>query len=141
MNSKDSIEIQQDIKTWYISESHKPLTHECFKEWVRRGQKTCYEVAYTDGYQEASEAMYRKLKEEHQDEIDCLKSEILGHKQVYKLSKNEASALQSQILDYRKALEEVRKEMAPRYAKVHGINFVEMHRLVSNVLDKYPSHG
>jgi len=51
------------------------------------------------------------------------------------------SSLQSQILDYRKALEEVRKEMAPRYAKVHGINFVEMHRLVSNVLDKYPSHG
>lgn len=63
--------IPEEIKIWFIKQSHAPLTHRTYKEWARRGQELCYEVAYADGYQEASEAMYHRMAEE----LETLKGE------------------------------------------------------------------
>lgn len=59
--SKEIKDIPQDFKIWYIAESRKQPQSETFKEWKRRGQQLCYEVAHTEGYQEAAEAAYRHL--------------------------------------------------------------------------------
>lgn len=56
--------IEMAFKIWYIAESRKEPTSEAFKEWKSRGQQLCYEVAYTEGYQDAAEASYEKLSQE-----------------------------------------------------------------------------
>lgn len=53
--------IPQDFKIWYLSESRKGTNSEAFKEWKRRGQELCYEVAYSEAYENASEAAFRHL--------------------------------------------------------------------------------
>jgi len=74
MNTEQkTTEIPTDIKVWFIKQSHAHLTHPTYKEWERRGQKLCYEVAYADGYQEASEAMYHRMAEE----VEVLKAALI----------------------------------------------------------------
>lgn len=58
---KTEQEVPEEIKIWFIRLSRKKLTSNAFKEWERRGQQLCYEVAYSEGYEDASEAMYQKL--------------------------------------------------------------------------------
>jgi hypothetical protein len=60
-DSSKEIEIPKEFKIWFIGQSHKELISQAYKEWTRRGQRLCYEVAYTEGYQDASEAAYRHL--------------------------------------------------------------------------------
>lgn len=70
---EQSKSIPEETKIWFIKQSHAPLTHRTYKEWARRGQELCYEVAYADGYQEASEAMYHRMAEE----IEALKAALI----------------------------------------------------------------
>jgi hypothetical protein len=48
------------------------------------------------GFRPGAIAMYHKLKEDHIEETDCLKSEIMGHEHVYKKMKGELSAMTAQ---------------------------------------------
>lgn len=76
--------IPEEIKIWFIKQSHAPLTHRTYKEWARRGQELCYEVAYADGYQEASEAMYHRMAEEAQSLRKSLELAECEIKAMYK---------------------------------------------------------
>lgn len=71
-NTPEQSAIPEELRIWYIGQSHKELTSNAYKEWIRRGQKLCYEVAYSEGYEDASEAVYRKLTE-RREYIDLLK--------------------------------------------------------------------
>lgn len=53
--------IPEEFKIWYLAESRKPIISKAYEEWKRRGQQLCYEVAYTEGYEDASEAVFRHL--------------------------------------------------------------------------------
>lgn len=74
--SNDLKGIPQDFKIWYIAESRKQPQSETFKEWKRRGQESCYEVAYTEGFQDAAEAAYRRLSLSSKPAIPWLKDLI-----------------------------------------------------------------
>lgn len=67
--STENKDIPQDFKRWYIAESKEQPNSEAFKEWTRRGQKLCYEVAYTEGFEEGAEAAYRHLSPSSKPEI------------------------------------------------------------------------
>lgn len=50
-----------ELKEWFISESHNAPSSKAYKEWSRRDQSECFEVARTEGYQDASEAMHDRI--------------------------------------------------------------------------------
>lgn len=96
---------------WPASEDFDPVTNQS--------------VPYKDG----AIAMYHR----DQDEIDCLKSEIMGYKKIYSLAiqeKNAADkhikALQSQVSDYYNALSDIFDELSK-----------EGKDLVASILDKH----
>lgn len=72
----NKIEIPRNYKVWYIAESRKQPQSEAFKEWKRRGQEICYEVAYTEGFEDAAEAAYRHLSPSPKPEMPWLKDLI-----------------------------------------------------------------